>query len=180
MAKSNSKSNQKNDPQADKYLQKLVTVRRTTSVTKGGRELSFSALIVTGCPEEGVVGFGLGKSKEVPLAIQKATEQARRGMVKINLKGTTIQHEMMARHGASRVFMKPASDGTGVIAGNAMRAVFEVVGIENILAKSIGSPNPINVVRATINGLRSMATPESVAKKRGKKVEEILEGNHDS
>lgn len=174
------KANQKNDQQADKFVQKLVAVRRTTSVTKGGRELSFSALVVAGNPEEGVVGFGLGKSKEVPVAIQKATEQARRGMVKINLKGHTIQHEMLARHGASRVFMKPASDGTGVIAGNAMRAVFEVVGVENILAKSIGSPNPINVVRATIKGLRTMATPESVATKRGKSVEEILEGNHDS
>jgi small subunit ribosomal protein S5 len=160
--------------QEDGYQEKLVSMRRTAKVVKGGRVFGFDALIVTG-DGNGRVGFGRGKSKEVPLAIQKATENARRNMVFIELNGTTLHHPMVSVHGASKVFMKPASDGTGVIAGNAMRAVFEVVGVQNVLAKCIGSTNPINVVHATIKGLRDMATPESVAEKRGKTVEEITE-----
>lgn len=159
--------------ESDGYQQKLISVRRTAKVVKGGRQFGFSALVVTG-DGEGRVGFGTGKAKEVPAAIQKATDAARRNMVQIHLKNKTLQHAIVSRHGASRVKMLPASDGTGVIAGNAMRAIFEVMGVENILAKSIGSTNPINVVRATIKGLRDMSSPEQVAAKRGKTVEEIL------
>lgn len=158
----------------DMYQEKLVAMRRTSKVVKGGRQFGFDALIVTG-DGNGRVGFGRGKSKEVPLAIQKATENARRNMVQIDLVKGTLHHAIKARHGASKVFMKPASDGTGVIAGSAMRAVFEVVGVKNVLSKNVGSTNPINVVRATINGLQDMMTPESVAEKRGKSVKEILE-----
>ncbi|MDF1654654.1 MAG: 30S ribosomal protein S5 [Coxiellaceae bacterium] len=158
----------------DTYQDKLVTMRRTSKVVKGGRVFGFDALIVTG-DGNGRIGFGRGKAKEVPVAIQKATENARRNVVYIDLKDGTLHHAINANHGASKVFMKPASEGTGVIAGSAMRAVFEVVGIKNVLSKSIGSTNPINVVRATVNGLVQMSTPESVAEKRGKRVEEILE-----
>lgn len=160
--------------ESDGYQQKLISVNRTSKVVKGGRQFSFSALVVTG-DGEGRVGFGTGKAKEVPAAIQKATEDARRNMVQIHLKNKTLQHAIVSRHGASRVKMLPASEGTGVIAGNAMRAIFEVMGVTNVLAKSIGSTNPINVVRATIRGLREMSTPEQVAAKRGKSVSEILE-----
>ncbi len=158
----------------DTYQEKLVAMRRTSKVVKGGRVFGFDALIVTG-DGNGRVGFGRGKAKEVPVAIQKATENARRNTVYIDLKEGTLHHEINARHGASKVFMKPASEGTGVIAGSAMRAVFEVVGVRNVLSKSVGSTNPINVVRATVRGLVDMATPESVAEKRGKRVEEIVE-----
>ncbi len=160
--------------ESDGYQQKLISVRRTAKVVKGGRQFGFSALVVTG-DGEGRIGFGTGKAKEVPAAIQKANEAARRNMFQIHLKNKTLQHAIVSRHGASRVKMLPASEGTGVIAGNAMRAVFEVMGVKNILAKSIGSTNPINVVRATIRGLREMSSPEYVAAKRGKSIEEILE-----
>lgn len=160
--------------ESDGYQQKLISVNRTSKVVKGGRQFSFSALVVTG-DGEGRVGFGTGKAKEVPAAIQKANEAARRNMVQINLKNKTLQHTIVARHGASRVKMLPASEGTGVIAGNAMRAIFEVMGVQNVLAKSIGSTNPINVVRATIRGLREMSSPEHVAAKRGKSISEILD-----
>lgn len=159
---------------SDSYVEKLISVDRTATTTKGGRKMSFKALVVSG-DGEGKIGLGLGKAREVPVAIQKATEAARRGMIYIPLKGKTLQHEVIARHGASKVLMLPASEGTGVIAGNAMRAVFEVMGIQNILAKCLGSSNPINVVRATIKGLKQMSTPESVAAKRGKTVKEITE-----
>ncbi len=162
------------DSTSDGIQEKLVGVNRTAKVVKGGRKFGFSALIVAG-DGEGKVGFGRGKAREVPLAIQKATEAARRNMVQIHLKGNTLQHKVNARHGASNVIMLPASEGTGIIAGNAMRAVFEVMGVENVLAKCIGSTNPINVVQATIKGLQSMQTPESTAAKRGKSVEAILE-----
>lgn len=158
----------------DLYQEKMVSMRRTAKVVKGGRVFGFDALMVIG-DGKGRVGFGRGKAKEVPVAIQKATENARRNMVSVELNGSTIHHPIVATHGASKVFMKPASEGTGVIAGNAMRAVLEVAGVENILAKCLGSTNPINVVRATINGLRQMATPESVADKRGLSVAEIME-----
>lgn len=164
------------DTQTDGIVEKLVEVRRTSKTVKGGRQMGFSALVVAG-DGEGKVGYGRGKAREVPAAIQKATENARRNMVQIPLKGTTLQHPVRARHGASKVMMLPASEGTGVIAGNAMRAVFEVMGVENVLAKTLGSTTPVNVVRATIRGLREMMTPESVAAKRGKSVKEILEGS---
>ncbi len=158
----------------DGIIEKLVAVRRTAKVVKGGRIFGFSSLVVVG-DGNGRVGFGMGKAREVPIAIQKATESARRNMVQVYLYGTTIYHPINYTHISSTVIMRPASDGTGIIAGNAMRAVFEVVGVENILAKCIGSTNPINVVRATIKGLAEMQTPESVAAKRGKTIEEIAE-----
>ena len=156
-------------------VEKLVNVNRVAKVVKGGRIFSFTALTVVG-DGKGKVGFNRGKAREVPAAIQKAMEQARRNMVQVELKdGHTLQHPITANHGASKVFMQPASEGTGIIAGGAMRAVFEVLGIQNVLAKSNGSTNPINIVRATVKGLASMTTPESMAAKRGKTVEEILE-----
>ena len=156
-------------------VEKLVNVNRVAKVVKGGRIFGFTALTVVG-DGKGKVGFGRGKSKEVPVAIQKAMEQARRNMIQVELKdGHTLQHPINARHGASKVYMQPASEGTGIIAGGAMRAVFEVLGIQNVLAKSVGSTNPINIVRATINGLTQMTSPEAMAAKRGKSVEEILD-----
>ena len=153
--------------------EKLVQVNRVAKVVKGGRIFAFTALTVVG-DGQGKVGFGRGKAREVPAAIQKALESARHNMINVDLNGTTLQHPIKARHGASKIFMQPASEGTGVIAGGAMRAVLEVAGVQNVLAKCYGSTNPINVVRATFEGLRSMASPEQVAAKRGKSVEEIL------
>ena len=153
--------------------EKLVQVNRVAKVVKGGRIFAFTALTVVG-DGQGKVGFGRGKAREVPAAIQKALEAARRNMIEVDLNGSTLQHPIKARHGASKVYMQPASEGTGVIAGGAMRAVLEVAGVQNVLAKCYGSTNPINVVRATFEGLRSMASPEQVAAKRGKTVEEIL------
>ncbi|QLH42341.1 MAG: 30S ribosomal protein S5 [Coxiellaceae bacterium] len=155
-------------------FEKLVAVNRTAKVVKGGRVFGFSALVVVG-NGNGKVGFGRGKSREVPSAIQKAMESARRNMYQIELKGDTILHQIIGRHGSTKVLMRPASPGTGIIAGNAMRAVLEVLGVKDILAKCIGSSNPTNVVRATINGLVQMSSPEAVAEKRGKTVEEIME-----
>lgn len=161
------------ETKTDGLKEKLITVNRTTKVVKGGRIFGFSALVVVG-NGEGKFGFGCGKSREVPAAIQKAMESARRNMVQIELNGTTLQHTVVARHGASKIFMQPASEGTGIIAGNAMRAIFEVMGVQNVLAKCIGSSNPVNVVRATIKGLKSMISPASIAEKRGKTIEEIM------
>lgn len=155
------------------FQEKLVQVNRVAKVVKGGRIFAFTALTVVG-DGNGKVGFGSGKAREVPVAIQKALEAARRNMVKVDLNGTTLQHPINAQHGASRVYLQPASDGTGIIAGGAMRAVLEVAGIQNVLAKCYGSTNPMNVVRATVKGLASMKSPEDVAAKRGKTVEEIL------
>jgi len=153
-------------------LEKLVSVNRVAKVVKGGRQFGFTALTVVG-DGNGRVGFGRGKAREVPIAIQKAMESARRNMVSVPLDGETIHYAVTARHGAAKIFMQPASEGTGIIAGGPMRAVFEVLGVHNILAKSIGSPNPINVVRATIKGLAAIASPEHIAARRGKSVEEI-------
>lgn len=153
--------------------EKLVQVNRVAKVVKGGRIFSFTALTVVG-DGKGKVGFGRGKAREVPIAIQKAMEAARRNMIEVELDGGTIQYPIKARHGASKVYMQPASEGTGVIAGGAMRAVLEIAGVENVLAKCYGSTDPVNVVRATFNGLRDMASPDDVAAKRGKSVEEIL------
>jgi len=143
-------------------------------VVKGGRQFGFTALTVVG-DGEGRVGYGYGKAREVPIAIQKAMESARKNMINVNLKGATLQYALTARHGAAKVFMKPASEGTGIIAGGAMRAVFEVVGVHDVLAKCIGSNNPINVLRATIRGLEDMRSPENMASKRGKTIQEIME-----
>ncbi|RDH88052.1 MAG: 30S ribosomal protein S5 [endosymbiont of Seepiophila jonesi] len=160
-------------PEGDDLLEKLVNVNRVAKVVKGGRQFGFSALTVVG-DGEGRVGFGTGKAREVPIAIQKAMETARKNMVSVKMNGNTLQYPIVGRHGAAKVYMQPASEGTGIIAGGAMRAVFEVVGVQNVLAKCIGTNNPMNVVRATINGLKEMADAESAAAKRGKAVEEIL------
>ena len=163
-----------NHEQKDGDLQeKLVQVNRVAKVVKGGRIFGFTALTVVG-DGKGRVGFGRGKAREVPAAIQKAMEQARRNMVSVELNGDTLQYPIKARHGASKVYMQPASQGTGVIAGGAMRAVLELAGVHNVLAKCYGSTNPVNVVRATVKGLATMKSPEDVAAKRGKSVDEIL------
>ncbi|OOV86062.1 30S ribosomal protein S5 [Oceanospirillum linum] len=153
--------------------ERLVQVNRVAKVVKGGRIFGFTALTVVG-DGNGRVGFGRGKAREVPVAIQKAMEQARRNMVQVQLDGNTLQYPVKARHGASKVYMQPASEGTGVIAGGAMRAVLELAGVQNVLAKCYGSTNPVNVVRATVKGLADMNAPEDVAAKRGKTVEQIL------
>lgn len=158
----------------DDLQEKLVSIRRVAKVVKGGRQFGFSALTVVG-DGKGRVGFGCGKAREVPAAIQKAMQSARKNLQRIQLKAGTLQYPVTSRHGASTVYMQPASEGTGIIAGGPMRAVFEVVGVHDVLAKSIGSSNPINVVRATILGLQGMQTPERVAAKRGKSVSEISE-----
>jgi len=157
---------------SDGYIEKLVSINRVAKVVKGGRQFGFTALTVVG-DGNGRVGLGYGKAREVPLAIQKAMEKARRDMKEVSLDDGTLQYALKGRHGAARVYMQPASEGTGIIAGGAMRAVFEAVGVRNVLAKIIGTNNPINVVRATINGLSTMQSPESVAAKRGKSVAEI-------
>lgn len=153
--------------------EKLITVNRVSKTVKGGKQFAFTALTVVG-DGAGRVGFGYGKAKEVPAAIAKAMDQARKNMINVPLKGQTLQHEIWGNHGATRVIMKPASDGTGVIAGGAMRAVFEVAGVQNVLAKSFGSRNPINMVRATMDGLVKMTQPSDIAAKRGKTLEDIL------
>jgi small subunit ribosomal protein S5 len=160
----------------DGMLEKLVAVNRVAKVVKGGRVFSFTALSVVG-DGNGKVGFGYGKAKEVPVAIQKSMEKARRDMVTISLKDGTLWHPVKSAHSGSKVYMQPASEGTGIIAGGAMRAVLETVGVNNVLAKSVGSNTPINLVRATIKGLVAMHNPESIAAKRGKSVDEIL-ANH--
>ena len=154
------------------YLEKLVAVNRVAKVVKGGRIFGFAALTVLG-DGNGRVGMGRGKAREVPAAIQKSLENARRNMTTVALKGDTLQYPLVGEHGAAKVFMAPASQGTGIIAGGPMRAVFEAIGVHNVLAKCIGTTNPINVVRATINGLRNMASPDYIASKRGKTVDEI-------
>ena len=159
--------------QGDGLLEKLVAVNRVAKVVKGGRQFGFTALTVVG-DGEGKVGFGYGKAREVPVAIQKAMEAARRNMKTVNLKGGTLHYAVTARHGAAKVYMQPASEGTGIIAGGAMRAVFEAVGVRNVLAKINGTRNPVNVVRATINGLVGMTSPNYMAAKRGKKVDDII------
>ncbi|WP_028862269.1 30S ribosomal protein S5 [Psychromonas aquimarina] len=153
--------------------EKLIAVNRVSKVVKGGRIFSFTALTVVG-DGSGRVGFGYGKAREVPAAIQKAMEKARRNISEIQLKGNTLQHPIKGRHSGSKVYMQPASEGTGIIAGGAMRAVLEVVGVQNVLAKAYGSTNPINVVRATLDALENMNSPEQIAAKRGLNVTDIL------
>jgi len=162
-----------NQQNSDGLQEKLIGINRVAKVVKGGRQFGFAALTVVG-DGEGKVGFGRGKAREVPVAIQKAMENARKNMRQVALKDGTLQYPIMADFGAARVYMQPASEGTGIIAGGAMRAVFEVVGVRDVLAKCIGTNNPINVVRATMKGLSEMSSPEMVAAKRDKKVEEIL------
>lgn len=163
-----------NIQKTDGFIEKLVSVRRNAKTVKGGRVMSFSALAVVGDGKTRV-GIGRGKSREVPIAIQKAMESARRNMEIVNLNGDTLWYPITSRHDSSRVFMKPASQGTGIIAGSAMRAVFEVLGVHNVLAKTYGSTNPINVVRATIRGLIDFKSPEEIAEKRGLTIKMIQE-----
>ena len=153
--------------------EKMIAINRVTKVVKGGRIMGFSALTVVG-DGDGRIGMGKGKSKEVPVAVQKAMEEARRNMIKVTLKDGTLQHTLIGKHGASKVMLNPAKQGTGVIAGGAMRAMFDVLGVTNVVAKSFGSSNPYNMVRATMNALESMNTPSEIAAKRGKSVEEII------
>lgn len=161
------------DKQIDDLIEKLVAVNRVAKVVKGGRQFGFAAITVVG-DGKGKIGMGYGKAKEVPLAIQKAMQAARKDLHSVALNKETIYYETTGRHGASKIYMQPAADGTGIIAGGAMRAVFECVGIRNILAKSYGSRNPINLVRATINALDSMRSPQRVAKRRGIPVSKIF------
>ena len=154
-------------------IEKLISVNRVTKVVKGGRIMGFAALTVVG-DGDGSIGMGKGKSKEVPVAVQKAVKEASKNMIKVPLKDGTIHHTIVAKHGATTVYMQPAKEGTGLIAGGAMRAVFDAIGVKNITAKVHGSTNPYNVVRATIKGLQSVATPAEIAAKRGKTVAEIL------
>jgi small subunit ribosomal protein S5 len=160
---------------SDGLREKMISINRVTKVVKGGRILGFAALAVVG-DGDGRIGMGKGKAKEVPVAIQKAMEEARRKMVKVRLKSGTLHHAVEGRHGATKVFMQPAADGTGVIAGGPMRAVFEVVGVTNVLAKCHGSTNPYNLVRATINALENCSAPADIAAKRGMTVEQMMEG----
>ena len=159
----------------DGMIEKLVAVNRVSKTVKGGRQFTFTALTVVG-DGAGKVGFGYGKAREVPVAIQKSMEQARKNLANVGLNNGTLWHPVKSGHGAARVFMMPASEGTGVIAGGAMRAVLEAVGVKNVLAKAVGSRNPINLVRATLKGLSEMQSPARIAAKRGKKVEDLNHG----
>ncbi|WP_269901024.1 30S ribosomal protein S5 [Paenalcaligenes faecalis] len=172
MAKAQGRQNA--DQERDDGLrEKMIAVNRVSKVVKGGRTMSFAALAVVG-DGDGRIGMGKGKAREVPVAVQKAMEQARRGLFQVALKDGTLHHSVVGKHGASTVLISPAAEGTGVIAGGPMRAIFEVMGIRNVVAKSLGSSNPYNMVRATLNGLRACSTPAEIAAKRGKTVEEIL------
>jgi small subunit ribosomal protein S5 len=157
----------------DDLIEKLVAVNRVAKVVKGGRQFGFTALTVVG-DGQGRVGFGYGKAREVPVAIQKAMQAARKSMITVGLRAATLHYATHGKHGTAKVYMQPASDGTGVIAGGSMRAVFECAGVRNVLAKSYGSRNPINVVRATMDALAGISSPEDVAAKRGKRLEEIV------
>lgn len=165
-------SSKKNTDQ-EEFTTETVAIMRTSKVTRGGRTFGFSALVVSG-DRKGKIGFGIGKSSEVPAAIQKATAESQRNMVRVSLRKGTIHHTIKSSHGASDVIMMPAPAGTGIIAGNAMRAVFKVLGVENILAKSTGSCNPINVIRATFKGLQAMKTAKQVAQKRGLSIAQVV------
>jgi len=165
--------NENTEERGDGLREKMIAVNRVSKTVKGGRVMGFAALTVVG-DGDGTIGMGKGKSKEVPVSVQKAMEEARRNLVKINLKNGSFHHAVIGRHGASVVLIQPASEGTGIIAGGAMRAVFEVMGVQNVLAKCLGSTNPYNVVRATLNGLKKMSTPSEIAAKRGKSIEDIL------
>ncbi len=172
MAKPQGKTQQQ-EKRDDGLIEKMISVNRVTKVVKGGRIMGFAALTVVG-DGDGRVGMGKGKSKEVPVAVQKAMDESRRNLAKVSLKNGTLHHTVIGRHGAAKVLMQPASEGTGIIAGGAMRAVFEAAGVRDVLAKCIGSSNPYNVVRATLNALKAINSPAEIAAKRGKSVDEIL------
>ena len=169
---SNERDRNRNNESDDGFIEKLVAVNRVSKTVKGGRQFTFTALTVVG-DGAGKIGFGYGKAREVPVAIQKSMDQARKTMISVDLNEGTLWHPVKSGHGAARVYMQPASEGTGVIAGGSMRAVFECAGVRNVQAKSYGSRNPINVVRATIDALTRVPPPEQIAAKRGKSVAEI-------
>ena len=173
MAKMQARRMQQQEERGDGLREKMIAVNRVTKVVKGGRVLGFAALVVVG-DGDGSIGMGKGKAREVPVAVQKAMEEARRKMFKIKLKSGTLHHAVIGRHGAAKVLMAPAKPGDGIIAGGPMRAVFEVMGVKDIVAKSLGSTNPYNMVRATLDALKRSTTPAEVAAKRGKSVEEIF------
>ena len=166
--------------EAPEFADRLVAINRVSKTVKGGKRFGFAALVVVG-DQKGRVGFGKGKAKEVPEAIRKATEQAKRQMIRVPLReGRTLHHDMEGRHGAGKVVMRTAPQGTGIIAGGPMRAVFEMLGVHDVVAKSIGSQNPYNMIRATMDGLKKQASPRSVAQRRGKKVADILPKREDT
>jgi len=169
----NQRKQQASEERDDGLREKMVSINRVTKVVKGGRILGFAALTVVG-DGDGGIGMGKGKSREVPVAVQKAMDEARRRLKKVSLKNGTLHHTVIGKHGAASVLMRPAPAGTGIIAGGPMRAVFEVMGVTDIICKCIGSTNPYNVVRATLNGLLAVNTPAEIALKRGKSIEEIL------
>ena len=173
MKKRSSKNTEPNSADLDGLQEHLIQVNRVAKVVKGGRIFGFTALVVVG-DGDGRVGIGRGKAREVPVAVQKAMEDARRNLLQININDGTLYYSIIGRHGAARVVMRPASDGTGIIAGGTMRAIFEAAGVRNVLAKVIGTTNPINVARATIDGLCNIQSPEQVAAKRGKRAAELI------
>jgi small subunit ribosomal protein S5 len=175
MARDDNRGGRRNQrDEAPEFADRLVAINRVSKTVKGGKRFGFAALVVVG-DQKGRVGFGKGKAKEVPEAIRKATEQAKRQMIRVQLReGRTLHHDMEGRHGAGKVVMRSAPEGTGIIAGGPMRAVFEMLGVKDVVSKSIGSQNPYNMIRATMDGLRKESSPRSVAQRRGKKVADIL------
>lgn len=175
MAREDNRRGKRRDrDETPEFADRLVAINRVSKTVKGGKRFGFAALVVVG-DQKGRVGFGKGKAKEVPEAIRKATEQAKRQMIRVPLReGRTLHHDMAGRHGAGKVVMRTAPAGTGIIAGGPMRAVFEMVGIQDVVSKSIGSQNPYNMIRATMDGLRKESSPRNVAQRRGKKVSDIL------
>ena len=180
MARDDNRRDRREREEAPEFADRLVAINRVSKTVKGGKRFGFAALVVVG-DQKGRVGFGKGKAKEVPEAIRKATEQAKRQMIRVPLReGRTLHHDMEGRHGAGRVVMRTAPQGTGIIAGGPMRAVFEMLGIQDVVAKSIGSQNPYNMIRATLDGLQKESSPRMVAQRRGKKVADILPKREDN
>ncbi|GGX68882.1 30S ribosomal protein S5 [Tateyamaria omphalii] len=176
----NRRGNRRDRDEAPEFADRLVAINRVSKTVKGGKRFGFAALVVVG-DQKGRVGFGKGKAKEVPEAIRKATEQAKRQMIRVQLReGRTLHHDMEGRHGAGKVVMRTAPEGTGIIAGGPMRAVFEMLGVKDVVSKSIGSQNPYNMIRATIDGLKKEQSPRGVAQRRGKKVADILPKREDA
>ncbi len=176
----NRRGKRRDRDEAPEFADRLVAINRVSKTVKGGKRFGFAALVVVG-DQKGRVGFGKGKAKEVPEAIRKATEQAKRQMIRVPLReGRTLHHDMAGHHGAGKVVMRTAPAGTGIIAGGPMRAVFEMLGLQDVVAKSIGSQNPYNMIRATMDGLKKQGSPRNVAQRRGKKVSDILPARVDN
>ena len=180
MAREQNNRGRRDRDETPEFADRLVAINRVSKTVKGGKGFGFAALVVVG-DQKGRVGFGKGKAKEVPEAIRKATEQAKRQMIRVQLReGRTLHHDMEGRHGAGKVVMRSAPEGTGIIAGGPMRAVFEMLGVKDVVSKSIGSQNPYNMIRATMDGLRKESSPRSVAQRRGKKVADIMPKRDDA